>query len=95
MPGDPLTEILPLAFNESMKCDVFPAVAPQTDMTDATYKQLIEDVIAGRKKLPDGYYFVHLVNDPVPVDKRTIDDLMHYQKRMYEKLKQIKRGSEP
>ena len=80
--GDPLTEILPLAFNESIRI-----VEPHVD----GYAQLVKDVLEGRRTLPEGYYLVDVrkQDETVTVDKKALDDALRCQKRLYEALKKL------
>jgi hypothetical protein len=82
LPGDPLTEILPLAFNESIQI-----IEPYVD----GYAQLVRDVLEGRRKLPEGYYLVDVrkQDETVTVDKKALDEALRAQKRLYEALKKL------
>ena len=85
--GDPLTEILPLAFNESIRI-----VEPYVD----GYSQLVKDVMEGRRKLPEGCYLVNLQRqgETVTVDKKTLEEALKHQKRLYETLKKLESDSQ-
>ena len=85
--GDPLTEILPLAFNESVQI-----VEPHVD----GYSQLVKDVLEGRRTLPEGYYLVDVrkQDETVTVDKRALDEALRAQKRLYEALKKMESDSQ-
>ena len=86
LPGDPLTEILPLAFNESIQIMDAPTITNKD-----IYSSLIDDVKSGRKKLPDGYYLVNLAQEPdvVQVKKHELDNALRYQKKVYESLRKM------
>jgi hypothetical protein len=98
LPGDPLTEILPLAFNESVSHinEFLFVLKPQTEADKQ--RQYVEDVLAGRKKLPDGYFLVDLsreANEKVLVDKHSLDVALHAQKKLYDALKKMKEIKKP